>query len=185
VNTFNLIVYVLLALVLITAAITDASRGKVYNWLTLPAILVGLIFWTIAGLTGADRGVTASLFGFAAGLVPFGFLALRGWLGGGDAKLMAAVGAISASWECVLSTAFYGMIVAMAMAIVIMIHHGVVKQTLQRIFGAVLSTAARVRPDLENEKHTVPFGAAVAVGGLLAGAEQLLGLVTPWASLSP
>ncbi len=184
-NTLHLTAYVLLTVVLITAAITDALRGKIYNWLTLPAILVGLVFWTTAGLLGADQGITASLFGLAAGLIPFGFLALRGWLGGGDAKLMAAVGAISASWQCVLSTAFYGMIVAMAMAIVIMIHHGVVKQTFQRIFGAILSTAARVKPDLENEKHTVPFGAAVAVGGILAGAEQLLGLVTPWASLSP
>ncbi len=172
-------------MILITAAVTDWRYGKIYNWLTLPAVLLGFVFWLTAGLLGADRGIGASLFGFAAGLIPFGFLALRGWLGGGDAKLMAAVGAISASWEVVLSTAFYGMIVAMAMAVVLMIHHGVVKQTLHRILGAVLSTAARVKPDLENENHTVAFGAAVAVGGLLAGAEQLLGLVTPWAALSP
>jgi len=184
-NTPNLIAFILLAVVLITAAVTDGLDGKVYNWLTLPAILIGLVFWTLAGLFGADRGITASLFGLAAGLIPFGFLALRGWLGGGDAKLMAAVGAISASWQCILSTAFYGMIVAMAMAIVIMIHHGIVKQTFHRILGAILSTAVQVKPHLENEKHTVPFGAAVALGGLLAGAEQLLGLVTPWASLSP
>lgn len=183
--TTNLIAFALLTVVLITAAITDWRRGKIYNWLTLPAILLGLIFWLTASLFGADRGLTASLFGFFAAIIPFGFLALRGWLGGGDAKLMAAVGALSASWQCVLSTAFYGMLVAMAMAVVIMIHHGVIKQTLHRILGAVLSTAARVKPDLENEKHTVPFGAAVAVGGLLAASEQLLGLITPWASLSP
>jgi prepilin peptidase CpaA len=184
-TTPTLIAYVLLTVVLTTAAITDALRGKIYNWLTLPAVLLGLVFWTLAPLLGADHGISASLLGLAAGIIPFGFLAMRGWLGGGDAKLMAAVGAISASWECVLSTAFYGMILAMALAIVIMIHHGLVKQTLQRIFAAILSTAARVKPDLENEKHTVPFGAAVALGGLLAGAEQLLGLITPWASLSP
>ena len=184
-NTPHLIAFSLLTVILITAAVTDWRGGKIYNWLTLPAVLLGFVFWLTAGLLGADRGISASLFAFAAGLIPFGFLALRGWLGGGDAKLMAAVGAISASWEVVLSTAIYGMIVAMVMAVVLMIHHGVVKQTLQRILGAVLSTAARVKPDLENEKHTVAFGAAVAVGGLLAGAEQMLGLVTPWASLSP
>ncbi len=184
-NIPHLIAFAFLTVVLTIAAITDWRRGKIYNWLTLPAVLLGFVLWLIAGLLGTEQGIGASLFAFAAGLIPFGFLALRGWLGGGDAKLMAAVGAISASWEVVLSTAFYGMIVAMALAIVLMIHHGVVKQTLHRIFGAVLSTAARVKPDLENEKHTVPFGAAVAVGGLLAGAEQMLGLVTPWASLSP
>lgn len=184
-NTPHLIAFAVLTVVLIVAAVTDWRRGKIYNWLTLPAALLGFVLWLVAGLLGAERGIGASLFGFACGLIPFGFLALRGWLGGGDAKLMAAVGAVSASWEIVLSTAFYGMIVAMVMAVVLMIHHGVVRQTLHRILGAVLSTAARVKPDLENEKYTVAFGAAMAVGGLLAGAEQLLGLVTPWASLSP
>ena len=62
-----------------------------------------------------------------------------------------------------------------------MVHRGIIRQTLSRIFGAVLSTAARVKTDLENEKHTVPFGVAVAVGGLIAAAEHLLGWVAPWA----
>lgn len=183
-NTPNLPAFGLLAVVLLIAAATDYRDGKIYNWLTLPAILVGLAFWLIAGLLGSDKGITASLFALACGLIPFGFLALRGWLGGGDAKLMAAVGALSASWECVLGAAFYGMLVAMAMAAVIMVHHGVVKQTLSRIFGAILSTAARVKTDLENEKHKVPFGAAVALGGLIAAAEHLLGWVAPWTAWS-
>lgn len=183
-NTPNLLAYCLLVALLLIAAVTDYKHGKIYNWLTLPAIVVGLVFWLAAGLLGSDKGITSSLFALACGLIPFGALALRGWLGGGDAKLMAAAGAISASWECVLGAAFYGMLVAMAMAIVIMIHHGIIKQTLSRIFGAILSTAARVKTDLENEKHTVPFGAAVAVGGLIAGAEHLLGWVSPWAAWS-
>lgn len=178
------IAFALLAVVLLTAAVTDFRHGKIYNWLTLPAILIGLVYWLIAGLLGHDKGIGASLFGLACGLIPFGCLALRGWLGGGDAKLMGAVGAISASWPCVLGAAFYGMLVAMAMAIVIMFHHGLVKQTLSRIYGAILSTAVRVKPDLENDKHTVAFGAAVALGGLVAGAEHLLGWMAPWTGWS-
>ena len=181
----NLIAFSLLALVLIVAAITDCKHGKIYNKLTLPAILIGLLFWLIAGLSGSERGITDSLFGFACGLVPFAMIMMFGGLGGGDVKLMAAVGALSASWQCVLSTAFYGLILAMVMALIIMVHAGVVKQTFARIWGAILMTSVRVRPDLENNEHKVPFGAAVAVGGLLAGAEQMLGLVTPWAALSP
>jgi len=181
----DLIAFILLAVVLLIAAVTDCKHGKIYNKLTLPAILVGLCFWLITGLLGDDRGITDALFGFASGLIPFAIIMMLGGLGGGDVKLMAAVGALSASWECVLSTAFYGMLLAMVMAVVIMIHGGVVKQTLSRIIGALLFSVARVRPDLENSEHKVPFGAAVAVGGLIAGAEQLLGLVTPWASLSP
>ena len=179
-NALSIIAYCLLAVVLLIAAVTDFRRGKIYNWLTLPAMGAGLWLWLIGGLLGEDRGIGWSLIALLCGLVPFGLMAMRGWLGGGDAKLMGAVGALSASWECVLGTAFYGLLVAMAMAIVIMIHHGLVKQTFRRIFGAILSTAARVKPDLENEKHTVPFGTAVAVGGLIAGAEHLLGLSLPW-----
>jgi len=179
------IAFTLLTLVLLIAATTDCKHGKVYNKLTLPAIVVGLVFWLVAGLTGGDRGITDALIGFASGLIPFAIIMMLGGLGGGDVKLMAAVGALSASWECVLSTAFYGMLMAMVLAVVIMIHAGVVKQTFSRILGALLSSAARVRPNLADTEHKVPFGAAVAVGGLIAGAEQLLGLVTPWASLSP
>lgn len=183
-SAINPIAFGLLAVVLLIAAVTDFRHGKIYNWLTLPAMLVGLVYWLIVGLLGHDKGIGASLIGLACGLIPFGFLALRGWLGGGDAKLMGAVGALSASWDCVLGAAFYGMLVAMAMAIVIMIHHGLIKQTLSRIFGAILSTAMRVKPDLENEKHTVAFGAAVAIGGLIAGAENMLGWIAPWAGWS-
>ena len=183
-SAINPIAFGLLTIVLLIAAVTDFRCGKIYNWLTLPAMLVGLIYWLVAGLLGHDKGITTALFGLACGLIPFGFLALRGWLGGGDAKLMGAVGALSASWECVLGAAFYGMLVAMAMAIVIMIHHGLIKQTLIRIYGAILSTVVRAKPDLENEKHTVAFGAAVAIGGILAGAEHLLGWISPWAGWS-
>ncbi len=176
----HLTAYGLLCVVLLTAAVTDFRQGKIYNWLTLPAMLGGLVLWLIAGLLGDQHGIGSALIALLCGLVPFGFMALRGWLGGGDAKLMGAVGALSASWECVLGTAFYGLLVAMAMAVFIMIHRGLIKQTLGRIYSAILSTAARVKPDLENEKHTVPFGAAVALGGLIAGAEHLLGWVPPW-----
>jgi prepilin peptidase CpaA len=181
----DLIAFTLLAVVLMIAAVTDCKRGKIYNKLTLPAILVGLVFWLIAGLLGSDRGISDSLIGFASGLIPFAVIMMLGGLGGGDVKLMAAVGALSASWQCVLSTAFYGMLLALVLALVIMVHGGIVKQTLSRILGALLSSAARVRPELENTEHKVPFGAAVAVGGLIAAAEQLLGLITPWAALSP
>ncbi len=183
--TTNLIAFIVLSVVLLIAAITDCLYGKVYNKLTYPAILLGLALWTTAGLLGGDRGLSASLIGLACGLIPFAIIARLGGLGGGDVKLMAAVGAMGASWQVVLSTAFYAMIVAMVMAVVIMFHRGIVRQTLRRILGAALSAAARSKTDLNNTQHTVPFGAAVAVGGIIASAEQLMNLVTPWAALSP
>ncbi len=180
-TTPTFIAFILLTVVLVTAAVTDYRYGKIYNWLTLPAVVVGLVFWLIVGLAVPNNpGVLDSLFALACGFVPTAFLALRGWLGGGDAKLMGAVGAISASWQCVLGTAFYGLLIAMVMAIMLMVHRGIVRQTFHRILGAILSTAARVKPDLENDQHTVPFGTAAALGGLIAGVEHLLGAHLPW-----
>ena len=41
--------WTILALVLIAAAICDLRRGNVYNWLTYPAVVVGLALGVAAG----------------------------------------------------------------------------------------------------------------------------------------
>jgi len=184
---FSVIAYVLLAVLLAAAAVTDLRTGKVFNWLTYPAVLVGLAYWAAAGLLGAERDIIDALIGFAAGL--FGYAAII-WLGGlglGDMKLMAGVGALSAMWEVVLATTVYALLIGGVMAVVIMIRQGVVRQTLSRILGLALLKAARAKADPrpKAEQLTVPFAVAAALGGLLAGAEQMLGLVTPWAWLGP
>ena len=46
----EVIAFALLVLVLAVAAFTDWKTGKVYNWLTYPAIVGGLIYWAGWGL---------------------------------------------------------------------------------------------------------------------------------------
>jgi len=183
---YDAIAYALLAGTLGVAAVTDWRTGRIFNWLTYPAMLLGLAYWTGAGLAGAERGLIDAMIGLAAGILPFAVLITLGGLHGGDMKLMGAVGAVSAMWQVVLATAVYGLLIAGVFAIVIMIRKGLVKQTLGRIFGAAMMKAAKVNADLdERPGATVPFAAAAALGGLLAGAEQMLGLATPWAWLGP
>jgi len=183
---YDAIAYALLAGTLGVAAVTDWRTGKIFNWLTYPAILVGLAYWGVAGLAGAEKTLLDAMVGFASGLLPFAVLLTLGGLHGGDMKLMGAVGALSAMWQVVLATAVYGLLIAAVFAIVIMIRRGLVKQTFGRIFGAAMMKAAKVRADLDKQPAaTVPFAAAAALGGLLAGAEQMLGLYTPWAWLGP
>jgi hypothetical protein len=73
----------------------------------------------------------------------------------------------------------------MLIAIVLMVRHRIVKRTLMRILGAAILLSAKARPQFPTDSPRVPFALAVAVGGLLAGAEQLLDLATPWAYLGP
>lgn len=179
------IAFALLAFVLVTAGTTDCLTGKVYNWLTYPAMLAGVIFWTSAGFiqrggAGAEHELFLALGGLAAGLIPFALIFLGGGLGGGDVKLMGAVGALSASWACVFSTAFYALLLAAAMAIVVMVRLGIVRRTLARLLGAALQAAARVKPDIPGDSPRIPFSLAIAIGGIIAAAEQLLQWQTPW-----
>ncbi|NJL31641.1 MAG: hypothetical protein HC898_08430 [Phycisphaerales bacterium] len=104
-----------------------------------------------------------------------------GAVGGGDVKLMAAVGAISASWECVLGTTLYGMIIGFIMAVAVMVQRGLVRQTMQRLWVAMVTVRAGVKHELPTDSPRLPYALAFAIGGLLAGAEHLLQIRMPWA----
>lgn len=182
--------YGVLLLVVAAAAWTDVKTGLVPNRLTYPAVLLGLLYWPLVGLFPGDHPSAWALcqsawLGMLAGLVPFAVLVLSGGLGGGDMKLMAAAGAWSASWQVVLSTTVYALLVAALMAAFVMVRRGVVKQTLARVFSAALLARHRLKADPSPDGATVPFAAAVAVGAAVAGAEQMLGLQTPWRSFGP
>ena len=171
--------FALLSLTLVICGITDGWSGKVYNVVTYPAMLLGLAYWPVAAAT------VSVLVAFAAGVVPVAAIRMAGGLGGGDVKLMGAVGALSASWLCVFSTLVYALVIGAAMAIVVMVAAGRVKQTLRRLLGAALAAGARSKPDLPEDSPRIPFGVAIALGGLIAGAEQMLNWQSPWAWLSP
>lgn len=180
--------FAMLCAVVIVAAIIDWRTELTPNWLTLPAILLGLIWGAVggaleAGGSGAMAGLAASAIGLAAALIPFGMIYAAGGLGGGDVKLMAAVGAIAASWQVVLATTFYAFVAGALMAVFIMVHRGLVKRTFYRIFGAAMMKAAKVEAELPTDSPRIPFAVAIAIGATLAGAEILLNVHTPWRGL--
>lgn len=72
------------------AAVTDLWRFKVYNLLTLPLLLAGLGYHAfVGGPSALLAGALGACFGLGV-LLPFYLL---GGMGGGDLKLLAAVGA--------------------------------------------------------------------------------------------
>ena len=80
---------VVLAICLISA-ITDLRRFKVYNSVTIPFCLAGLVYNTLtAGLEGLEMGALGTACG--AGLLFFVFII--GKAGAGDVKLLAGIGA--------------------------------------------------------------------------------------------
>jgi prepilin peptidase CpaA len=101
----------------IVAAQADVRTRKIPNWLTFPAVLLGLL--THLALGGRE-GFLASLAGMAVVLVALipGWL-LR-WMGAGDVKLMAAMGAWLAYPHAVialLASLIAGGVIAAAVAL--------------------------------------------------------------------
>lgn len=73
------------------AMITDMRQGRIFNWLTFPAIFIGWILnFVFFGLSGLGYSVAATFVGILLYIVP----AAIGLIGMGDVKLMAAIGAL-------------------------------------------------------------------------------------------
>ncbi|MEX2673001.1 MAG: A24 family peptidase [Phycisphaeraceae bacterium] len=184
---------VLLVGVLIAAAVADVRTGKVRNTLTYAAVLAGFALaaiggWFAGGLSGMAMELNGSLIACVVAVVGFALIFAMGGLGGGDVKLMAAVGAISGDWRIVFATTVYAFVIGAVMAVGIMVGKGIVRETAQRIFVAVLLGGPSASPNAstaaeENVEQGggVPFAVAIALGGCVAGVELLLGVRTPWA----
>src|ERR1700743_2106458 len=78
------------------ASVSDIRERKIPNWLTGPALLTGLVLHLcLDGLHGL--GASALAAAIAGGIFLLFYIA--GGMGAGDVKLMAALGALSASGD--------------------------------------------------------------------------------------
>jgi prepilin peptidase CpaA len=89
-DTHQWIAVAVIVCVTITAAILDVRTRRLPNWFTVPVCVGGILFHVI---TGGTAGLLTSLGGFATGFGILLVLWLIGGGGGGDVKLMGALGA--------------------------------------------------------------------------------------------
>jgi len=180
-----------LAVVLVAAAVCDLARGKVFNWLTYPAIVVGLGLAALRGLDGdAWEGLTDGLLGFGFGFGVLFVAYLVGGMGGGDVKLMGAVGAL-VGWNgladyAALHAVLYSFMTAAAVGLVLMIWRGQTRTVLRKMFLAVRILPlprATVEEAVGGDTFRVPFGLAVCLGTLWFLAEEAAGQ-SLWDALS-
>lgn len=169
---FDVWAFAVLGVALITAGITDLRRGKIYNWTTYPAIAIALIGHTlVGGLRGYEgsMGLIGSLAGLAVGFVPLGAGWAAGGVGGGDAKLMAAVGALS-GWRFALAALFYGLAVAAVMAIIVMLKRRILRKTFTRVFRFLylLVTPSKPADPAAPDSPKIPLGFALCIGAGIA-----------------
>lgn len=151
----------------VTAAIADVRSRKIPRTYTTLGLLIGLGYHAMTHTLWSSAG--AALTGF---LVALAFFEL-GAIGGGDVKLIAALGALLGfpRWAMAMETAA---IVAGAMALVQVIRRRALKQTLRNMGELVRGIAtigwhSHPTINVKNEATIrAPFGVAAAVGTLLA-----------------
>lgn len=154
---------VILLVVAVTCAVTDLWKGKIYNAVTYPAIALGFVLGVAqGGLSGALH----ALGGFAVGFFPAFVLFALGGMGGGDVKLLGAIGAvagaIAATETLVLAFVFGGLFALGKLA-----WHGQLFRTLGRtlrtLAGYVVPGLGRAAAAEGERRMEVRFGVAICI----------------------
>lgn len=124
--------YVLLIL-LLTALYFDLTQQKIPNFLTFPVILGGLVAHTVMG---SWEGFLFSFYGLLLGIALFFLPFYLGGMGGGDVKLLGAIGTLQGAqfvFQATLFTALCGGILALGY----LLFKGQLGHTLKNILGKI------------------------------------------------
>lgn len=176
----------------------DLARRKIPNFLTFPAMLLGLLYHALSGGWG---GLWSALLGLLAGtgllLIPF----ILGGMGAGDVKFLAAVGALQGP-GFVLGAVLLAALIGGAVALVYLLLQRRLWQTLRFLllgllhlplaylaarlpYPALQALARRLEPpamEKDGKRLYLPYGLSIALGALftLSGLVQkyIPGLIT-------
>ena len=158
-------VYLLLLLILAVAAITDCRSRRIPNWLTLPAMVGGMVYHTAAsGFQGFLFSVEGALLGLALLILFY----LAGGMGAGDVKLMGAVGSLLGP-KGVFFAFLYTAIAGGVLAVALLLWKGHLAGMFRR-YGTILKTFLITRQILHvppGEKKDLPalcYGVVIGVG---------------------
>ena len=170
-----------LIIISVIAAWWDVRHQRIPNWLTISALVLAFALRSAAGLGSVTAGILGA--GLAFGLaLPFFSV---GGLGGGDVKLLAAVGAFLGPAQLALALVVMA-VVGGLMAVVAIARRRAYRRTLLNL-RTILSTGlggkrrgkgSLVLPTIRSpDALTIPYGVAIAVGAT-AGAIAALGVVS-------
>lgn len=162
---------VIFLLFLVVCGYTDTFHRKIYNKVTYPAMLLGIVGNTIA--TGW-HGLQTSLFGLVLGFGLFFLAWMFGGMGGGDVKLMGAIGALQ-GYPFVMYAMSFGVLVGFLGSLWVIVQHGRLWRSLWNVVRTVvLFLLSRVVPTVTvpqlnpRDSVKIPFGYGLCLGTLVA-----------------
>jgi prepilin peptidase CpaA len=161
-------IWILAAVFALAAGITDLRSRRIPNWLTYPAIPCAVtLHFLSSGWPGAKLSLLGTLVGLAI-LLPF--VLLRS-LGGGDWKLVGALGAFYGT-QRLITVLMLTLLINGVMALVMVIWKRRFVQTLRNLGRMIAAFFHLHLPGSEltidnPQAITVPFGVAAALAVLL------------------
>jgi prepilin peptidase CpaA len=169
------------SLISVIAAATDFARGRIYNWLTLPALLAG---FALSVWFGGWSGLEDSAAGAGAGLLLYGWMFWLGAMGGGDVKLLMALGAWG-GFHFAEEVALLGLLLGGIFAGFILLFKGRLADFSRRMWHFIQTVMVReLEPEAPKIDHklTMPFGIPIGAAAIWSiWAHPLLGWgFKPW-----
>ncbi|MBI5834799.1 MAG: prepilin peptidase [Armatimonadetes bacterium] len=150
----------------IMVTVTDLRERRIYNKVTFPMILAGLVVNALPVAWGVAAGdYRIGLYGFAVGLgVLLPAFAIN-MIKAGDVKYLAGVGALGGPWVA-LFTFLYGSLAHGALSLVVLARRGEVKAAFTNIGYWFSRTALTMKPaDFEaRTQGQLPYAASLALG---------------------
>ena len=161
--------YILLPPLFCIAGYTEIKSHRIPNFATISVMVLALFS---SFLCRGNEAFLSSLYGLLAGggvLLPF---CLAGVLGGGDFKLMAAVGAV-VGWPFILPVMYFTALTGGIIAVIILLWKGRLLSESIRFFRRLIG----IRDQEKRAFHrhlTLPYGLAIAGGTILALLREIL-----------
>lgn len=153
-----------LASVLIICTVTDLLHNKIYNLVLIPALLFALAYNLYLG---GWMGLWQSLLGLMVGLLILIIPFAKGGIGAGDVKLLGFIGALKGVTFVIYAAIGMGL-AGGVIALVIWFYRFGVMDTIAGIIKGIwvmIRSGFTMFPfRLHNEKITMPYGLAIALG---------------------
>ncbi len=154
--------FALFALGLVAAAVSDLRGRRIPNLVVAPLLAGGLAYQAVLrGWAGAGHALLGAVLGIAILFVPF---AAR-MIGGGDVKLLGAIGAwlgpSPMGWVTLWTAALCGVLVVLLLA-----RHRELRAQVATNMTAALLTRAVPAIEARPRAQTVPIGAALAAAAI-------------------
>ena len=142
----------------LVAAVTDWKWRKIPNWLTYGLLIFGLFFALAIG------NLPSHVIGFLVGFLPSMLLFFIGSIGGGDAKLLGAIGGVVGYPE-IIDVLSASIVIGGIVSLVMIVTRRRLAEFLVGFFVLLYSLAIPRAPKLAPISDVkIPFGVAIAIG---------------------